>query len=524
MKNIISLALLFTAFLFVGCAESSNEDENTGSIYGILTEAGSAEPMRAMRIELWKSGYYMLGTVSSDDGQFEFTDLTPDNKYRLKVNAEGYEELTLSVVVEAGRRARADMQLKKIDTGMTVRTLDVSDLHGTSVTLNGSVEWGNYSPSPKEKGFYYSTSSTPLNGTKIKADNNFTASLMNLETGKYYVQAYAINSIGTAFGEIKTFEITDEPAVSTLEVTNVTSTTATLNGKIEYKGSPAYTERGFVYSSSHPTPTVDAVGEGTTKVVVTGNSQNFSSNVKDLAPGVTYHVRAYVTNSNGTFYGETIDFTTTSSLPVVKTLETTNITATTATLNAQIDFKGEPAFTERGFVYSSSFPSPTVDDPSDATVKVVVSGTSMEYSANVSSLIKETKYYVRAYIRNSIGVYYGETVSFKASDEKDYVIIENLAIQTNDLGKTNWNSAKELCKLSRVGGFSDWRLPTRAELALMYLHRSEIGNFKSEKYWSSQSYSSLYGDYSYYKDFATGSEDSSYPSSLFNVRAVRTVK
>ena len=132
---------------FTGCTSSDDgsDEGSKGSIYGILTAEGSAEPMCAMRVELWKNTNYMMGTVTSDDGQYEFTDLIPDAYYELKVNAEGYEELVYNVIVEAGRRARADLQLKKLQTRMTVRTLDVSDLNGTSLTLNGSVAYSDYS-------------------------------------------------------------------------------------------------------------------------------------------------------------------------------------------------------------------------------------------------------------------------------------------------------------------------------------------------------------------------------------------
>jgi len=62
-----------------------------------------------------------------------------------------------------------------------------------------------------------------------------------------------------------------------------------------------------------------------------------------------------------------------------------------------------------------------------------------------------------------------------------------LVCSNNDLGNANWNSAKQLCDNYNEAGFSDWRLPTKDELQLIYLllHRRKIGGFADNYYWSS---------------------------------------
>lgn len=69
--------------------------------------------------------------------------------------------------------------------------------------------------------------------------------------------------------------------------------------------------------------------------------------------------------------------------------------------------------------------------------------------------------------------------------------------------------------------FSDWRVPTKFELNLMFQNKSEIGNFINGNYWSS-SFGSTNGNH-WWQDFFTGNQGvvSSYPAPGL-VRAVRS--
>ena len=95
-----------------------------------------------------------------------------------------------------------------------------------------------------------------------------------------------------------------------------------------------------------------------------------------------------------------------------------------------------------------------------------------------------------------------------------------LVCSNNDLGNANWNSAKQLCDNYNEGGFSDWRLPTKDELQLIYflLHRRKIGGFADGNYWSSTEAnpSIAWGQY-----FYSGRQSSGSKSTKCSVRAVR---
>ena len=312
-KLIKFAASLMLCCMFFGCKP---EEEKLGTIYGIVTVTG--EPLKGIGVSLFVDDALLLKTVTYDDGHYEFSDLNP-GEYTLEVETEGYNTFSTTVMVEAGRQARADMQLTLVETGLNVITYEAV-ISGNAALLKGHYDWVYSSSKPNEVGFYYSTSTPVTNGTKVKTNEitstsqnyhyDFEVSIPDLMPGTYYVQAYAKNSKGTTFGDIKTFVISSDPFVKTLAATNVMQNTATLNGEIVFAGNPAFTERGFVYSRSFTNPSIDDPESSTTKKVVSGTSTLFSANIDNLTNNVTYHVRAYVTSANGTVYGESVEFKT----------------------------------------------------------------------------------------------------------------------------------------------------------------------------------------------------------------------
>ena len=54
-----------------------------------------------------------------------------------------------------------------------------------------------------------------------------------------------------------------------------------------------------------------------------------------------------------------------------------------------------------------------------------------------------------------------------------------------DLGLMSWTEAKTACADLFLNGFSNWRLPTKKELNMMYLQKYTIGGFANYHYWSS---------------------------------------
>ena len=98
-----------------------------------------------------------------------------------------------------------------------------------------------------------------------------------------------------------------EPTLTTQAATDITETSATLNGVISIVSEncdvPNNTEQGFVYSTEIQ-PTLE-------DIQVNVNGTNISTTIEGLTPNTTYYVRSFLTNTLGDFYGDEISFSTT---------------------------------------------------------------------------------------------------------------------------------------------------------------------------------------------------------------------
>ena len=206
--------------------------------------------------------------------------------------------------------------------------------------------------------------------------------------------------------------------ILTQGVTAVTQNSFTVNGKVQTDGSSTVTQRGFVYASSNPNPTLSDshVNSGS------GNG-TFTSTITGLTAGITYYVRAYATNQNGTFYGSEVAVTTTatspSTVPSVTTIAVTNVGKFRATVSGSVTSDGGENVTQRGFVYGTSS-NPTTSN----TVATSGSGTG-DYTILLSNLQAGTTYYVRAFAVNSKGIAYGNQLTFNTTADEQPTSVEN---------------------------------------------------------------------------------------------------
>ena len=309
----------------------------------------------------------------------------------------------------------------------TLSSPSITEKEDGTVVCGSSVSTIGYNVT--ERGICYATYSTPTtSSTLVKSTTNGTGSfeciLINLVAGTtYYVRAYAKYDNGNvAYSSTISFITHKSPQVTTSTVSNISSTSAICGGTIT---SPDYSiqERGICYSKTS-TPTISnsvikgGAGTGTFYCTLTG-----------LSSGSIYYVRAYAKYADDkVIYGETRSFTT-QRIPVISSFTISNIGETSADCNAYVN-SYDYTITERGFCYST-YSNPTIND-----YKVSSTSGNGTYTGILSSLNRNTTYYVRAYAVYNGNIIYSDVQSFKTfytlklttlevtDITEDYVVLE----------------------------------------------------------------------------------------------------
>jgi uncharacterized protein (TIGR02145 family) len=216
----------------------------------------------------------------------------------------------------------------------------------------------------------------------------------------YYLKAYAVNSVGTGYGEEKRFTTTSSvPDITTNPVTEISLNTAICGMKVLSNGGTEITESGICWGNN-PDPTT--AGLKTSELYLKGKYR-----ITGLQVATTYYVRAYAINSAGTGYGQSVSFRTSGNAPLATTLEATNQTPTGAQLKAVINANSFP--TQVYFEYGK-----TIDYGSTKTIaQTPVTGKADKtVSAELSGLETGMTYHFRVKAVNTIGTTYGKDMTF----------------------------------------------------------------------------------------------------------------
>jgi len=197
-----------------------------------------------------------------------------------------------------------------------VTMAEVSEITRTSIKTGGNVT-SDGGAEIIVAGICWSTS--PSASVRDKHTNDgfdigpFSTNLTGLAPNtKYYIRAYAVNSVGVSYSSETSF--TTNPVsgatITTAEVTEITSNSAVSGGTITADGGSPVIARGVCWSTSQNPTTDDA------KTSDGSGSGSFISSLTRLLPSTTYYIRAYATNSVQTSYGNTLSFTT-QPIPIV---------------------------------------------------------------------------------------------------------------------------------------------------------------------------------------------------------------
>ncbi|MDR3308772.1 MAG: hypothetical protein LBS80_02330, partial [Tannerella sp.] len=226
-----------------------------------------------------------------------------------------------------------------------VGAISIKDLGYTNVTLTSSAS-NNSDETVEiiERGFYC-WSSIPSD-TIIKCGTGtgaFEKIISNLVAQReYFARPYVISNLrstDTIFGNpVSFYTKTDVPTVSTEPVTNIQNGSAIVKGLVVNQGMTTVTASGICWSTTNPLPLLsDQV-----LPLALDASNAFTGYLNGLSGGTTYYVRAFATNSEGTAYGNTEQFTTPSVFTLLASFpgatRRPNSTAYTMTTNGSTLF------------------------------------------------------------------------------------------------------------------------------------------------------------------------------------------
>jgi hypothetical protein len=253
-------------------------------------------------------------------------------------------------------------------------------------------------------------------------------------------------------------------------------------------------------------------------------------------------------------------------LPTLTTLSVTEITATTAVSGGNITDDGGAAVSARGIVWGTAS-GPTLEQYGG--IFNSGGGTGL-FTAGLEGLSTATPYYVRAFASNKAGTAYGDQVIFTTagvevgeaygggivaylfqSGDPGYVAgqLHGIIAAPADQGSSFWG-----CHQVLVGGTataigsgpgnttaivtacadascaarisynavlfnrSDWVLPGKDELNVLYVNRNIIGGFTATDYWSSSEVSDVAA---WKQNFSTGLQGMLYKNNTYRIRSIR---
>ena len=308
----------------------------------------------------------------------------------------------------------------------SVKTIGILKTTANSVSVSGEVLQENGAP-VLESGFFWSTESSFSSRNKkavSKRKGQFETTIENLTNDQdYYIRAYAVNEVDTAYGDMLPFKTRDGlGSIRTSLPLAIRSTSVVCGGVITKQGEAKVEERG-VYLMRNAEPS-----DSDSIIPIRMEADSFYCTITDLKPETKYFYRAFAKSKYGEYNGAKIEsFVTTDGLPVMDDAKFKLVSTDFdhATFAMTILQEGDYPVLVCGLCYSTKA-APTIED---ADTIIVGKGIG-EFQGELLDLEQHTEYFVRAYATNQIGTVYS------AGDGIQTVLKNELpTVSTNEVKK-----------------------------------------------------------------------------------------
>ena len=313
---------------------------------------------------------------------------------------------------------------------------------------------GNWLPLAPGQVVTPTTTSIAINGFNLPLYNNHT----------YVIRLYITSPSGAVrtdyFGILNVVfsgnatSTSIKPTITTLLATKSQTSpkyTGNVNGSYSFSGNQLVnggyqlvTQSGICWTTNSTIPPTVSLSTKSND----GSNGSINSILMGLTAGTTYYVRAYGITQSDTLYGSVLSFTTDApSIPSIITVPLTNIRSNNAACGGIIMDSGGASISQKGVCWSTTQGAETATSGNDFT-KDGKGGDS--YTSIIKLLQPSTTYYVKAYAINTIGLSYGNEISFTTS-----VTVPTLSTNTSNLsfGNTVLNSNSPILSYKLSGAY-----------------------------------------------------------------------
>ncbi len=327
----------------------------------------------------------------------------------------------IKAVNSLGTTTSNDMTFTTLGQAPTATTQLATNINTFGATLNGTVNPNSLSTTVTFEYGITSSYGSSITATQSPVTGNSNSSVNAILSGlapntTYYFRLKTVNTLGTNYGNEQTFKTLGQlPTTTTQAATNISSTSATINGIVN--ANLLSTSVSFEYGTSTSYGnTITA-----TQSPVTGSSNtNVSVAVTGLLQGTTYHYRIIATNSLGTTTSNDMTFKTLGSAPAVNVLAATGITLNSAQLNGNVNpnYLESSVTFEYGTTTSYGMTAAAIQSPIMGNSNTIV-------SASIMGLSEGTTYHYRITATNALGTTNSNDMTFTTLGQAPSVITQS---------------------------------------------------------------------------------------------------